>query len=148
MLAPWFSQPSVFDSSRAPEGGHTLWTYTHVPAGSRLDRTEAVVRQLERFAPGFRDTILAASSMDAAEVAAHNPNYIGGDISAGEASFPQLLKRPVVSADPWRTPMRGVYLCSASTAPGPGVHGMAGWRAALSALRHEFGVREAPSLAP
>lgn len=142
------SQPSVFDPSRAPEGGHTLWTYTHVPAGSRLDRTEAVVRQLERFAPGFRDTILAASSMDAAEVAAHNPNYIGGDISAGEASFPQLLKRPVVSADPWRTPMRGVYLCSASTAPGPGVHGMAGWRAALSALRHEFGVREAPSLAP
>ena len=142
------SQPSLFDRSRAPEGGHTLWTYTHVPAGSRRDRREAVVRQLERFAPGFRDTILAVSSMDAAEVAAHNPNYIGGDISAGEASFAQLLKRPVLSADPWRTPMQSVYLCSASTTPGPGVHGMAGWRAALSALRHEFGAREAPALAP
>lgn len=142
------SQPSLFDPSRAPAGRHTLWTYTHVPAGSRLDRTEAVVRQLERFAPGFRDTILATSSMDAAQVAAHNPNYIGGDISAGEASFAQLIKRPVVSPDPWRTPIAGVYLCSASTTPGPGVHGMAGWQAALSALRHEFGVREGPPLAP
>ena len=142
------SQPSLFDPSRAPADRHTLWAYTHVPAGSRLDRTEAVVRQIERFAPGFRDTILATSSMDAAEVAAYNPNYIGGDISAGEASLAQLLKRPTVSADPWRTPMPGVYLCSASTTPGPGVHGMAGWQAALSALRHEFGEREAPSLAP
>ncbi|HET8927757.1 MAG TPA: NAD(P)/FAD-dependent oxidoreductase, partial [Microbacterium sp.] len=142
------SQPSLFDSSRAPTGRHTLWAYTHVPAGSRMDRTEAVVRQLERFAPAFRDTILATSSMDAAEVAAHNPNYIGGDISSGAATLAQLIRRPIVSADPWRTPMRGVYLCSASTTPGPGVHGMAGWQAALSALRHEFGVREGPSLAP
>jgi phytoene dehydrogenase-like protein len=142
------SQPSLFDSSRAPTGRHTLWAYTHVPAGSRVDRTEAVVRQFERFAPGFRDTILATSSMDAAQVAAHNPNYVGGDISSGAATLAQLIARPVVSADPWRTPMRGVYLCSASTTPGPGVHGMAGWQAALSALRHEFGVREEPSLAP
>jgi len=142
------SQPTVFDPSRAPEGRHTLWAYTHVPAGSRLDRTEAVVAQIERFAPGFRDTILAAASMDAVEVEEHNPNYIGGDISAGEASFGQLLARPVISTDPWRTPVPGVYLCSASASPGPGVHGMVGWRAALSALRHEFGVREAPALAP
>ncbi len=142
------SQPSLFDPSRAPEGRHTLWTYTHVPAGSRLDRREAVVRRIERFAPGFRDTILASASMDAATVQSHNPNYIGGDISAGEPSFAQLVRRPVLSGDPWRTPVPGVYLASASAAPGPGVHGMVGWRAALSALRHEFGVREAPSLAP
>lgn len=142
------SQPTTFDPSRAPEGKHVLWAYTHVPAGSRVDRTEAVVRQIERFAPGFRDTILATAPMDAVEVEAHNPNYIGGDISAGEASFGQLLARPIVSSDPWRTPVPGVYLCSASVSPGPGVHGMVGWRAALSALRHEFGVREAPSLVP
>ncbi|MFT4228983.1 MAG: NAD(P)/FAD-dependent oxidoreductase [Microbacterium sp.] len=142
------SQPSLFDPSRAPAGRHTLWAYTHVPAGSRLDRTEAVVRQIERFAPGFRDTILASASMDAAAVEAHNPNYVGGDISAGEPSFAQLVRRPVLSADPWRTPIPGVYLASASCAPGPGVHGMVGWRAALSALRHEFGVRDAPALAP
>lgn len=142
------SQPTVFDPSRAPAGRHTLWAYTHVPAGSRVDRAEAVVRQIERFAPGFRDTILATSSMDAVAVEDHNPNYIGGDISAGEASFGQLLVRPVASGDPWRTPIAGVYLCSASAAPGPGVHGMVGWRAARSALAHEFGVRDAPALAP
>lgn len=142
------SQPTLFDPSRAPAGRHTLWAYTHVPAGSRRNRTEAVVRQLERFAPGFRDTILATASRDAAAVAAHNPNFVGGDIAAGEPSFAQLLRRPVISGDPWRTPLPGVYLCSASTAPGPGVHGMAGWRAALSVLRHEFGMREAPALAP
>lgn len=142
------SQPSLFDATRAPEGRHTLWAYTHVPAGSHLDRAEAVIRQIERFAPGFRDTILATSSMNAVAVGEHNPNYIRGDISAGEASFAQLLARPVASGDPWRTPVPGVYLCSASAAPGPGVHGMVGWRAALSALRHEFGIREAPALAP
>ncbi|MFT4221067.1 MAG: NAD(P)/FAD-dependent oxidoreductase [Microbacterium sp.] len=141
------SQPTVFDPSRAPAGAHTLWAYTHVPAGSRLDRTEHIVRQIERFAPGFRDTILAVAAMDAATVETHNPNYVGGDIGAGEASFAQLARRPVLSGQPWRTPLPGVYLCSASVAPGPGVHGMAGWRAALSALRHEFGVPEAPSLA-
>lgn len=142
------SQPSVFDSSRAPNGQHVLWTYTHVPAGSRADRTEAIVAQIERFAPGFRDTILATHSRTAVDVAAHNPNYPGGDISAGAPSLGQLLRRPVVRTDPWRTPMRGVYLCSASTSPGPGVHGLGGWHAALSALRHEFGVRERPELSP
>lgn len=142
------SQPTLFDPSRAPEGRHTLWAYTHVPAGSRQDRTEAVVRQLERFAPGFRDTILATSAQSAADVESHNPNYIGGDISAGEPSLGQLVRRPVLSGDPWRTPIPGMYLASASAAPGPGVHGMVGYRAALSALRHEFGVREAPALSP
>lgn len=142
------SQPSVFDPTRAPEGRHTLWTYTHVPADSRADREEAVTDQIERFAPGFRDTILATSSRTAVEVAHHNPNYPGGDISAGAPTFPQLIKRPVVSAHPWRTAVPGVYLCSASVTPGPGVHGLVGWYAALSALEHEFGTTIRPNLSP
>ncbi len=142
------AQPSLFDPSRAPAGRHTLWAYTHVPAGSLLDRTEAVIGQLERFAPGFRDTVLAVHAQHAGAVAAQHPNAVGGDISAGELSLVQLLRRPVAGPDPWRTPLPGVYLCSASTSPGPGVHGMAGWGAALSVLRHEFGVREAPALWP
>lgn len=142
------SQPTVFDPTRAPEGKHILWAYTHVPAGSDVDRQEAVVRQIERFAPGFRDRILAVSSRTAAQVARHNANYPGGDISAGVPDLRQLLRRPVLRPDPWRTPARGVYLCSASTAPGPGVHGLAGWWAARSALRHEFGIRELPDLSP
>lgn len=142
------SQPSTFDASRAPEGMHTVWTYTHVPAGSTADRQEAVVRQIERFAPGFRDTIVAVSSRTAREVERHNPNYPGGDIAAGSPDLWQLFTRPVLSADPWRTPLPGVYLASASTAPGPGVTGMPGWYAALSALRHDFGTRALPDLSP
>ncbi len=142
------AQPSTFDESRAPAGGHTLWTYTHVPAGSAADREEAIIRQIERFAPGFRDLILASHSRTAVQVADENPNYPGGDIAAGSPDLWQLVKRPVVSADPWRTPLAGVYLCSASTSPGPGVHGLAGWHAALSALRHEFGTRALPDLSP
>lgn len=142
------SQPSLFDTTRAPEGTHTLWTYTHVPAGSTADRAEAVIAQIERFAPGFRDTILATSSRSAVDVEAHNPNYPGGDISAGAPTLWQMLRRPVLSADPWRTPIPGVYLASASAPPGPGVHGLAGWFAARSALRHQFGRREDPDLSP
>ncbi|WOQ69377.1 NAD(P)/FAD-dependent oxidoreductase [Microbacterium limosum] len=142
------SQPSLFDHTRAPTGRHTLWTYTHVPAGSTADRTEAVIRQIERFAPGFRDTVLHTSSSTAQEVAAHNANYPGGDIAAGVPDVAQLLRRPVLRPDPWRTPLAGVYLASASTSPGPGVHGLAGWRAALSALRREMGVRQEPNLSP
>ncbi len=142
------SQPSLFDPTRAPAGRHTLWAYTHVPAGSRVDRGEVVTRQIERFAPGFRDTILATSSRTAVQVAHHNPNYPGGDISAGAPTFPQLIKRPVVSGDPWRTAAPGVYLASASTTPGPGVHGLPGWWAARSALEHEFGSRVPPDLSP
>lgn len=142
------AQPSLFDTTRAPAGSHTLWTYTHVPAGSTLDRAEAIIAQVERFAPGFRDTILATSSLSAADMERLNPNHIGGDISAGAPTFGQLVRRPVLRSDPWRTPIPGVYLASASTVPGPGVHGLAGWHAARSALRREFGIRSAPDLAP
>lgn len=142
------SQPSLFDATRAPSDMHTLWTYTHVPAASPIDRREAVIRQIERFAPGFRDTIVATSSRSAAELEQHNPNYPGGDIAAGTPDLWQLLRRPVLSPDPWRTPIPGVYLASASTPPGPGVSGMPGWFAALSALRHDFGTHALPDLSP
>ncbi|MDQ1130728.1 phytoene dehydrogenase-like protein [Microbacterium sp. SORGH_AS 888] len=142
------SQPSRFDDTRAPAGRHVLWAYTHVPAGSDLDARDVVTRQIERFAPGFRDTVLAVHSRTAVEVARHNPNYPGGDISAGAPTLAQLFRRPVLRRDPWRTPLAGTYLCSASTAPGPGVHGLAGWWAARSALVHEFGVTTSPGLAP
>lgn len=142
------AQPSHADPSRAPAGKHVLWAYTHVPRGSDRDQTEAITRQLERFAPGFRDRILASASMTARDMNDYNPNYVGGDISAGTASVRQLIARPVLSTDPWRTPARGVYLCSSSTPPGPGVHGLGGMHAARSALRHEFGIRSLPDLAP
>ena len=134
------SVPSVFDSSRAPAGKHTLWAYTHVPARSLADRTDAITAQIERFAPGFRDTIIASSSQNAVEVEQYNPNYVGGDIAAGEPSLIQLVARPVLALDPWRTPARGIYLCSSSTPPGPGVHGLPGYYAARSALAAEFGL--------
>lgn len=140
------AQPSVVDRSRAPEGQHTLWTYTHVPAASTRDRTEAIIAQIERFAPGFRDTILGSSSQSAVEVFDYNPNYVGGDIASGAPTLKQLLARPVLSSDPWRTPANGVYLCSSSAAPGPGVHGMAGAQAARSALAASFGISELPYL--
>jgi len=142
------AQPSSFDPSRAPEGKHVLWAYTHVPKDSTIDQTEAIITQIERFAPGFRDVILASSSMTARDMENYNPNYIGGDIAGGAATLAQLVRRPVLSLDPWRTPASGVYLCSSSTPPGPGVHGLAGWYAAKSALKHSFGIRKTPSLAP
>lgn len=128
-------QPSVFDEHRAPAGKAVLWAYVHVPSGSTLDPTELVTRQVERFAPGFRDRILASTAMTAAERAAFNPSDIGGDILAGAFTIDQAIRRPVVSTTPWRTPMRGVYLASAATPPGPGVTGMPGWHAARTALR-------------
>jgi phytoene dehydrogenase-like protein len=133
------SQPGVVDPGRAPAGKHTLWTYTHVPRGSTADVTEAVTRQLERFAPGFRDVVLASSSMSAAELSRYNPNYVGGDIASGDVGVVQLLARPVLSRHPWRTPVDGVYLCSSATPPGPGVHGMSGYHAARLALSERFG---------
>lgn len=142
------SQPTLFDASRAPSGAHTLWTYTHVPAGSAVDRLEAVTQRIERFAPGFRDTIIAVSSRTARDVERHNPNYPGGDIAAGAPTLWQLVRRPVLSPVPWRTPIPGVYLASASAAPGPGVTGLPGWFAALSALRHDFGITTPPDLSP
>lgn len=142
------AQPSILDSTRAPAGQHVLWAYTHVPAGSTRDQTEQITRQIERFAPGFRDTILASASQSAAQMQKNNPNHIGGDIAAGAINLLQLVRRPVISGDPWRVPLKGVYLCSSSTSPGPGVHGMCGYRAALSALRHEFRIDTPPNLSP
>lgn len=139
------AQPTLVDPERAP-GRHVLWAYTHVPAGSGEDPTEAIVSRIERFAPGFRDTVVASASQSAAQLAARNPNDVAGDIASGAVSFGQLVARPTFGPDPWRTPLRGVYLCSASTAPGPGVHGLAGWNAARRALRHEFGIAAEPDL--
>lgn len=127
-------QPSVFDPTRAPEGKAVLWAYIHVPQGSDLDATELITQQVERFAPGFRDRILAVHSVPASAREAINPSEIGGDILAGAFTIPQALRRPVLGTAPWRTPMRGVYLASAATPPGPGVNGMAGWHAARTAL--------------
>ncbi|WP_144876999.1 NAD(P)/FAD-dependent oxidoreductase [Microbacterium sp. 1.5R] len=128
------AQPSVFDPTRAPEGKAVLWAYIHVPANSDLDATELITRQVERFAPGFRDRILAHHSVPASAREAVNPAEIGGDILGGAFTLPQAIRRPVLSTAPWRTPMRGVYLASSSTPPGPGVNGMAGWHAARTAL--------------
>ena len=128
-------QPSVFDPSRAPEGKAVLWAYIHVPQDSDLDATELITRQVERFAPGFRDLILAHHSVPASSREAVNPSEIGGDILGGAFTIPQALRRPVLGTAPWRSPMHGVYLASASTPPGPGVNGMAGWHAARTALK-------------
>jgi phytoene dehydrogenase-like protein len=131
-------QPSLFDPTRAPEGKHTAWAYCHVPNGSTIDMTERIESQVERFAPGFRETILARSTMGPAELEAHNANYVGGDINAGAATLRQTLARPVASLSPYSTPLPGVFLCSASTPPGGGVHGMCGYQSAASALRREL----------
>ncbi|NYE95956.1 phytoene dehydrogenase-like protein [Psychromicrobium silvestre] len=141
------SQPSPHDSSRAPLGSQVLWSYCHVPAGSSRDMTEAVIAQIERFAPGFRDLILASNVITAAEYQEYNPNYVSGDFSAGALNLAQILKRPVLSAKPWRTPVKGLYLCSSSTVPGPSVHGLCGWYAAQAALKDIFGL-PAPDLSP
>jgi len=128
------AQPGVVDPSRAPEGQQTLWGYCHVPAGSTTDMTEAIEAQIERFAPGFKDLILARSTMTAVDMEAHNPNYIGGDINAGISNLRQTIFRPTPRWNPYRTALKGVYLCSASTPPGGGVHGMCGLGAARAAL--------------
>ena len=130
------AQQSLFDASRAPEGKHTAWAYCHVPSGSTEDMTERVEAQIERFAPGFRDRVLALSTMDTSQMEAYNPNYVGGDINAGVQDLRQFFTRPVVRVNPYSTPARGLYLCSSSTPPGGGVHGMCGNYAARAALRH------------
>ncbi len=128
-------QPSLFDRSRAPAGKHTGWAYCHVPAGSPLDRTDAIERQVERFAPGFRDRVLARHVMRPADLEAYNANYVGGAITGGVTDLGQLFTRPVARVDPYSTPNPDVFICSASTPPGGGVHGMCGYHAARSALR-------------
>ena len=130
------AQQSLFDATRAPEGKHTAWAYCHVPHGSTEDMTGRVEAQIERFAPGFRDRILALSTMDASQMEAYNPNYVGGDINAGVQDLRQFFTRPVVRVNPYTTPVRGLYLCSSSTPPGGGVHGMCGTYAARAAMRH------------
>ena len=123
-------QQSLFDPARAPAGKHTVWAYCHVPNGSTVDMTGRITAQIERFAPGFRTRILAAHTRTAAEIAAYNPNYIGGDINGGVQDLRQLFTRPVASLNPYATPASGIYLCSSSTPPGGGVHGMCGYWAA------------------
>ncbi|MEQ4519069.1 NAD(P)/FAD-dependent oxidoreductase [Pseudarthrobacter sp. B907] len=134
------SQPSRFDPGRAPGGRQVLWTYCHVPAGSTVDMGDAVTAQLERFAPGFRDLVVGRRVTTAAELAHYNENYVGGDFSAGVMDLRGLLRRPVLDPVPWRTPLPGVYLCSSSTPPGPGVTGMSGFHAAKHALKDIFGL--------
>ncbi|MEE2524444.1 NAD(P)/FAD-dependent oxidoreductase [Pseudarthrobacter sp. J75] len=140
------AQPSRFDADRAPAGRHILWSYCHVPRGSTVDMSRAVIAQLERFAPGFRDLIVGYQVTTAAQLSGYNANYVGGDFSAGAMDLAGLIRRPVVSRVPWRTPLPGVYLCSSSTPPGPGVTGMPGYLAARQALADVFG-KEVPSLA-
>jgi phytoene dehydrogenase-like protein len=132
-------QPSRFDASRSPPGRHTGWAYAHVPHASDRDMTDAIERQVERFAPGFRDLILRRSTMSPADLERHNPNLVGGDIAGGASDLRQLLLRPTFHH--YRTSARGLYLCSASTPPGGGVHGMCGHWAARRALREVFGMR-------
>lgn len=132
-----FVQACVADPSRAPAGQHTAWAYCHVPNGSTVDMTAAIEAQVERFAPGFRDRVLARHAMGPADYQAHNANLTGGDIGGGMADLRQFLARPVLSRHPWALPVPGVYLCSASTPPGPGVHGMGGWHAARLALARD-----------
>jgi phytoene dehydrogenase-like protein len=133
-------QPGVVDATRAPQGRQTLWAYCHVPNGSDVDMTGRIEAQIERFAPGFRDLVLARSSFTAAQEEAHNPSYVGGDISAGAATLRQMLFRPTAQWNPYRTALSGVYLCSASTPPGGGVHGMCGRGAAHTVLK-DLGLR-------
>jgi phytoene dehydrogenase-like protein len=128
------AQQSLFDPTRAPEGKHTAWAYCHVPHGSTEDMTEAIEAQIERFAPGFRDTVLARHTFTAAEMESYNPNYVGGDINGGVQDLRQFFTRPLPRWSPYSTPLQGVYLCSSSTPPGGGVHGMCGYHAAQAAL--------------
>jgi phytoene dehydrogenase-like protein len=132
------AQQSQFDPTRAPAGKHTAWAYCHVPGGSRVDRTEAIEKQVERFAPGFRDRILGRHTMDTAAMEEYNPNYIGGDINGGVIDIDQLFTRPALRSSPYRTSAKGIYICSSSTPPGGGVHGMCGYHAAKRVLKDIF----------
>jgi phytoene dehydrogenase-like protein len=132
------AQQSAFDDARAPQGAHTGWGYCHVPTGSTVDMTDRIEAQIERYAPGFRDRILARHVLAPSDLEAMNANYTGGDITGGAISTRQLVARPVARPDPYRAGRSGLYLCSASAPPGAGVHGMAGYHAARSALRHSL----------
>ena len=129
------AQPGVVDVHACPEGSQTLWAYCHVPSGSTVDMAERIEAQIERFAPGFRDLILARATKTAAQAEEANPNYVGGDITGGMATLRQTLFRPTLRWDNYKTSAPGLYLCSASTPPGGGVHGMCGYWAARTALK-------------
>ena len=128
-------QPSVVDPGRAPAGKHVFWAYGHVPSGWTGDLTDAMERQLERFAPGFRDRVLARATAGPPELAARNANYVGGDIGSGAVTGLQTLLRPKLSLSPYGTPHPAVFICSSATPPGPGVHGMSGHNAAKAVWR-------------
>lgn len=134
------AQQSLFDSTRAPEGKQTAWAYCHVPNGSAVDMTKAIENQVERFAPGFKDLILERNTMNSMQMEAYNPNYIGGDINGGIIDIGQLFTRPALRSSPYRTSAKGIYICSSSTPPGGGVHGMCGFHAAKTALNDIFKV--------
>ncbi len=133
------AQQSLFDNSRTPDSRHTLWAYCHVPNGSTRDMTQPIEKQVERFAPGFRDIIDIRRTMTAASFESYNANYIGGDINGGVQDLRQLFCRPASPFNPYATPADGIYFCSASTPPGGGVHGMCGYHAAELVLKREFG---------
>ena len=128
------SQPTLFDPSRAPAGKHIAWAYCHVPHGSTLDMLDRIERQIERFAPGFRERVLARSIMAPRDIESHNANLVGGDIGSGVSDLRQFFARPTWRA--YATPVKGLYICSASTPPGVGVHGMCGYYAAQLALKN------------
>lgn len=137
------AQPSLFDVTRAPQGKHTAWAYCHTPNGSQKDMTAAIEKQVERFAPGFRDRILARHTMNCHEMESYNPNYIGGDINGGIMDIRQLFTRPVLRRSPYGTSAKGIYICSSATPPGGGVHGMCGYHAARKALEEVFRLKPA-----
>lgn len=136
-----FAQQSLFDPSRAPADKQTAWGYCHVPYGSTVDMTSHIEKQVERFAPGFRDLILARHTFNTKELEEYNPNYIGGDINGGVNDIGQIFTRPALRASPYRTSSKGIYICSSATPPGGGVHGMCGFHAANRALKDVFGVK-------
>lgn len=132
------AQPSLFDNARAPAGKHTVWAYCHVPSHCKEDMTDIIEKQIERFAPGFKDCILARHTRPPDELEAYNPNYIGGDINGGVQDLRQLFMRPALRLSPYRTSAKGIYVCSSSTPPGGGVHGLCGYYAARRALKDIF----------
>ena len=138
------SQPSLFDPTRAPPGAQTAWAYCHVPNGSTVDMTDRIESQVERFAPGFRDRIRARHVMAPLDFQAYNANYVGGDINGGSQDLRQLFTRPVARRVPYSTPLPWLYLCSSSTPPGGGVHGLCGYYAARAALQRASSSRHLP----
>jgi phytoene dehydrogenase-like protein len=140
------SEPTRFDPSRSAAGRHVLWAYAHLPAGCSVDPTAMITAEIERHAPGFTETIIESVAKTSADAERDNPNYRGGDIYAGALTTRQTLARPMITLNPWRIGRTDLYLCSSATAPGPGVHGMGGYRAAMTALRHTFGHRAAVDL--